>query len=139
MRILIVEDDEALLDLLVTAFQLRQHHVVGVGTAAAAEEQLERGEVEALLTDGNLPGVAGSPPGRYGPELLRIAERWGIPAVLLSADKELVDELHRQGYEAFLKGVLDFDTIAAALEEAEERARLTEEWGGIPPGTDSRP
>jgi DNA-binding NtrC family response regulator len=139
MRILIVEDDEALLDLLVTVFQLLHHQVVGVGTAVAAEEQLERGEVEVLLTDGNLPRVAGSPPGLYGPELLRIAERLGIPAVLLSGDKDLVDDLHRQGYQAFLKGVLDFEAIEAVLEEAEERTRLTEEWGGISPGTDSRP
>jgi DNA-binding response OmpR family regulator len=115
MRILIVEDDARLLDRLMTAFQLRHHQVVGVGTAAA-NEQLEGGEVEALLTDGNLPGVAGSPPGLHGPELLRIAGRLRITAVLLSADEDLVDELHRQGDKAFLKRVLDFDAIEAALE-----------------------
>lgn len=115
MRILIVEDDASLLDLLVTMFQLRHHQVVGVGTAAAANEQLARGGVNALLTDGNLPGEAGSPARLYGPELLRIARWWGIPAVLLSADTELVDALHRQGYQAFLKGGLDFDAIEAAL------------------------
>ena len=64
LRLLVVEDDQALQAVLTNLLEFYGHEVVAVGTAEEAEAQVARGFVpDVLLTDVVLPGT------RTGPEL----------------------------------------------------------------------
>jgi two-component system response regulator FlrC len=58
-RILVVEDDAALRELLVGALREAGHVVEGAADARRALELLQRHPMELVLTDKNLPGIDG--------------------------------------------------------------------------------
>lgn len=59
-RILVIDDEADIRDLLATALALRGHTVETAGDAAAGEARALEGEVSLVLLDYNLPGAKGS-------------------------------------------------------------------------------
>jgi len=59
LRILVVEDDKALLSILCDMLAGLGYHAVGVACAEEALVQLESGSFNVLLSDINLPGMSG--------------------------------------------------------------------------------
>ena len=58
-KILIVDDEQFVRDLLVKILVRRGHHVVAVATADAALAALEEQRIDLLLTDVVMPGMDG--------------------------------------------------------------------------------
>lgn len=116
-RILIVEDDEALRQLLVTETRDRGLEARGARSAEEARATLAEWPADVVVTDIQLPGEAGTDLLRWGA---------GLPAgpdfVMITAFgsvREAVECLHA-GAADFLTKPLDLDHLAAALERVLE-------------------
>ena len=96
VKILFVEDDERLRDVLLEAAAMEEYEARGVSNAEAAVELLRAEPFDVLVTDVTLPGMSGL-------ELLQRLRTSlnDIPVILVSA--------HANGYNTFLwVGVIFF-------------------------------
>ncbi|HYV49222.1 MAG TPA: response regulator transcription factor [Myxococcaceae bacterium] len=86
-RILLIDDDNALLDVLVVAFQAAGHHVERSLDGAAALAQLQRSPPDLVVSDINLPALDGF-------TLCRRLREAGsqVPILLLTARDTEIDE-----------------------------------------------
>lgn len=86
-RILLVDDDAGLLAVLTLAFGDAGHEVVCAGDGRAALVRLERGDIELLVTDVNMPELDGF-------ALVRTlrARGDGLPILVLTARDDEIDE-----------------------------------------------
>jgi two-component system, sensor histidine kinase and response regulator len=134
LRVLIVDDDTALLEALPEALRLRMGGVTveTADSAAAALERIAEREYDAIVTDIKMPGMDGL-------ELLDQirARRPDIPTLIITGhgDNELVVHAMRGGARDFIQKPIDRDYFVAALYQAirehvvsrenrEERGRL---------------
>ena len=116
-RVLIVDDDPALLQALPEALRLRMNDVT-VETADSAEAALERidaSDYDAIVTDIKMPGMDGL-------ELLAQirSRRPGTPTLMITGhgENELVVSALRGGASDFLHKPIDRDYFVAALYRA---------------------
>lgn len=101
MRILVVEDDPAVRELLVADLELEGHNVRTVPDGLAGLEAIEQSPPDAVVCDVMMPELSGWDLVRR----LRADERWTtLPVVLLSA-RDAVDDV-RHGYESGASVVL---------------------------------
>ena len=115
---LIVEDDPALMQLLVAVLrETLGWKVVSATDAASAARAFRREPVDVLLLDVNLPGC------ETGPALLtrlRCSRRWSNPVtIFMSADIEQpgVHEAIAQGLARYaIAKPFDLDTLVEALQ-----------------------
>ena len=84
-HILVVEDDPLVSDVVVDALD-GLYQTSCAATAAAAIERLRAGGIQAMLLDCTLPGG-------IDPELLPLADRSGVPVILMSGHPETLDRL----------------------------------------------
>jgi DNA-binding response OmpR family regulator len=86
-RILLVDDDAGLLAVLTLAFGDAGHEVVCAGDGRAALVRLERGDIELLVTDVNMPELDGF-------ALVRTLRARGdaLPILVLTARDDEIDE-----------------------------------------------
>ncbi len=116
-RVLIVEDDDALRNLLVTETQDRGLDARGAASAEEARAVLPEWRADVVVTDIQLPGEAGTDLLRWGSTL-----EGGPDFVMITAFgsvREAVECLHA-GAADFLTKPLDLDHLAAALERVLE-------------------
>src|ERR1043165_1670833 len=80
VKILFVEDDERLRDVLLEAAEMEEYDAQGVSTAEAAVERLRAEPFDILVTDVTLPGMSGL-------DLLRHCSRLrpGILSIVITA------------------------------------------------------
>jgi len=130
--ILVVEDTPAVMECLVAGLELAGHEVVEATTAAEAFEALdffgsdgERG-LDGVICDGFLPFRPGVRVAIWGPEVVTEARKRGVPAVVLSARNDTVEECRRAGLPALLKPA-GIPEILKALEA--QRAGVVKERG----------
>jgi len=113
MRLLLVEDKDSFRRLLVQALAGSAWEVIAVGNPEEALEALQRGTIEAMVTDLRLPGFSGL-------ELLKRAKRLqpALRVVLMSAFGEPKDivEAMRSGADDFLAKPFDLDVFHEVLE-----------------------
>lgn len=116
-RILVVDDDPALLEALPDALRLRFDRI-SVDTsisAAAALEQVGETDYDAIITDIRMPGMDGQA------LLAAIRARWpGIPTILITGHGEADTEARAReagAYDYLLKPI-DRDHLVASLEGA---------------------
>jgi two-component system, sensor histidine kinase and response regulator len=125
-RILIVDDDPALLEALPRALQLR---VEGIGidtseTAADALERIRREDYDAIVTDIKMPGMDG---------LALLNEirslRPKTPTLLITGhgEHDLAVQALRGGAYDFVQKPIDRDYFIASLERAIQLRRLDRE------------
>ena len=117
LRVLIVDDDTALLEALPEALRLRMGGVTveTADSAAAALERIAQQEYDAIVTDIKMPGMDGL-------ELLdeiRIRHP-DIPTLIITGhgDNELVVHALRGGARDFIQKPIDRDYFVAALYRA---------------------
>lgn len=112
MRLLVVDDDAEVRDLLLRALERDLHKVVAVGTAVEAREVLSRGCVDVMVLDLSLPDG-------NGVELCRelFAARSTVPILMLTAHSEIAERVR-----ALDAGADDF--LAKPFAVAELRARV---------------
>ena len=122
-RILIVDDDEALLEALPEALRLRMAgiEIDTAQTAAAAIEQIAKVDYDAIVSDIKLPRKDG---------LALLAEikemRPGTPTLLITGhgEHDLAVQALRGGAYDFVQKPIDRDYFVASLERAIQMRRL---------------
>jgi two-component system, OmpR family, phosphate regulon sensor histidine kinase PhoR len=122
-RILLVDDDEALLEALPAALRLRMNDIE-IDTAESAFDALERirdVDYDAVVTDIKMPG-------KDGLELLTEAKELspGTPVLLITGhgEHDLAVRALRGGAYDFVQKPIDRDYFVASLERAIQMRRL---------------
>ncbi|QFR43714.1 response regulator [Sulfurimonas xiamenensis] len=106
-KIVIVEDEEDILELIEYNLQKEGYEVIGFLNTKSVEQMLVEEDVDLLIMDRNLPGVEGS-------EFVQTLRKEGFatPVVYLSA-KNLDSEIE----EGFLRGADDYITKPFNMKE----------------------
>lgn len=125
MRILLIDDDEIVLELLSSTLKRGKHDVYELTTAVGATRLIFEQAIDAVVVDVNLPGISGDMLAR----VLRQNSRGANLAIVLVSGLP-VEELTRLGLLAQADGVLSKSNIRAGLEPAilqacQRRARAT--------------
>jgi DNA-binding NtrC family response regulator len=107
IKILIVEDDERLRDVLLEAAAMEGYDAQGVSSAEAAIERLRVGQFDVVVTDVTLPGMSGLDLLQHCPRL-----RPGILPIVITAYGTIDIAV-----EAMKRGAADFITKPFALDE----------------------
>jgi len=117
-RVLMVDDEEDVLELVRRACRRRGHDFVGVSSAPAALDALGAGKFDVLLVDMNIPGTSGA-------RLLREVRAAGhsLPAIVLSGSAESADAgaLRALGVAGVLEKSADLLGLMQAVEDLRER------------------
>jgi len=114
-RILVIEDDAAMCDLLAETLGRRGHQVHSAPNANKARELLHEEEIDVVLTDLNMPGTSGID---LCAELH--ANRPDLPVVIMTAfgSMETAVAALRAGAYDFVTKPVDFDLLGFNLERA---------------------
>ncbi len=120
-RILVVDDDPGLGDLLVSALGFAGFTVAAVTDAAAALRAIGAGGVDALVLDVMLPGIDGF-------DLVQLLRAKGeeVPVLLLTARDAVEDRVRglRLGADDYVTKPFSTVEVVARLEALLRRARL---------------
>src|ERR1700722_18780868 len=123
-KILVVEDEEGLREILKASLGRLGHQVRACGSAERALESLATYEPDVVLTDLRLPGMSGE-------DLLRRLKRLKptLPVVVLSGFGKAKDivEVIRAGAEDYLSKPVDPAELQVVLLKAVEKQRLLKE------------
>ena len=122
-RILIVDDDSALCELLAEDLGHRGHQVWTALKVAAAREIIRQEEVDIILTDLNMPGTSGID---FCAELHE--NRPDLPVVIMTAFGSLETAIAalRAGAYDFVTKPVDLDLLHISLERALQHRHLQE-------------
>ncbi|MFD2114308.1 response regulator transcription factor [Paenibacillus yanchengensis] len=86
-KLLVIEDDEAIRDLLTYALRNEGYYVAGAGTGKSGLRMLEQFEPDVLLLDVMLPDISGF-------DICReVSEKYAMPILMLTARTDMVDKL----------------------------------------------
>ena len=113
-RILVLEDDRAIIFLLEAALAHLGFQVIGCKTGEEAVSELERGSYDMVIADLRLPGKMD------GLDLLRwIKARAGSPPVIVItayASSDVMRDLKRLDIQAVVKKPFDIDELVELVE-----------------------
>ncbi|MBE9486457.1 MAG: sigma-54-dependent Fis family transcriptional regulator, partial [Chloroflexi bacterium] len=120
-RILVIDDDQALCELLVEDLSRRKHQVSSVLKVDQARELLHREEVDVVLTDLNMPGTSGID---FCAELKE--NRPDLPVVIMTAFGSLETAIAalRAGAYDFVTKPVDLDLLSITLNRALQHRHL---------------
>jgi two-component system response regulator AtoC len=118
-KILIVEDDERLREVLLEAAAMEGYDARAVSSAEAAVELLQREPFDILVTDVALPGMSGLDLLRHCPQL-----RPGILPIVITAfgTVDIAVEAMKRGAADFLTKPFELDGLLGTIRVAAERA-----------------
>jgi DNA-binding NtrC family response regulator len=120
-RLLLVDDDPALLEALTGALALRLPHVCieTCSTGGSAFQRVKRGHYDVIISDLRMPGVEGL-------VLLRMLQKISpaTPFILMTADStsEAAMAAQNEGAYRVLSKPLDRDVVTATVKEALENS-----------------
>ncbi|HEV3470990.1 MAG TPA: sigma-54 dependent transcriptional regulator [Pyrinomonadaceae bacterium] len=122
VKILIVEDDERLREVLLEAAAMEGYEAQAVSSAEAAVELLRREPFDILVTDVALPGMSGLDLLRHCPQL-----RPGILPIVITAygTVDVAVEAMKRGAADFLTKPFELDGLLGTIRVAAERAVRT--------------
>jgi DNA-binding NtrC family response regulator len=122
VRILFVEDDDRLRDVLLEAASMEEYDARGVSSAEAAVGLLRAEPFDVLVTDVTLPGMSGL-------ELLRHCARLrpGILSIVITAygTVDIAVEAMKRGAADFITKPFELDGLLGTIRLAAERAART--------------
>ncbi|HEU4428805.1 MAG TPA: sigma-54 dependent transcriptional regulator [Myxococcota bacterium] len=121
MRVLVVDDDDALRESLELFLASEGFEVAAAEDGAAALAQLERAPVDVALCDLRMPGIDGF---ELLPQLLRLAP--GLTVILMSAygGRDLAIEALKRGAYDYLAKPFPPSEAMLAIRKAQEREKL---------------
>lgn len=123
MRILIIDDDDAVLSVCERVLNQDGHDAVGAGAGASAASLLG-GDWDLVLTDIQMPGEVD------GLEILRRAKQAGSADVIMMTGAHELDfavQALRLGAYDFLLKPLDHEVLTAAVRRCGDKRRLSSE------------
>ena len=122
VKILFVEDDERLRDVLMEAAAMEEYDARGVSSAEAAVELLRDEPFEVMVTDVTLPGMSGL-------DLLRHCRRLRpdiLPIVITAyGTVDIAVEAMKRGATDFITKPFELDGLLGMIRVAAERATRT--------------
>jgi two-component system response regulator HydG len=122
-RVLIVDDDRSMCEMLETDLRLRDFHCLWTTSPTAAFELLQSHQVDVVLTDLRMPGLSGT-------ELCEriVANRPDVPVVVMTAFGSLESAVAamRVGAYDFVTKPIELDILALALQRAVRHHTLQE-------------
>ncbi|MCK5826154.1 MAG: sigma-54-dependent Fis family transcriptional regulator [Desulfuromusa sp.] len=120
-KILIIDDDKALCELLEEDLGRRGHSVYPALNVVAAREILQQQEIDLVLTDLNMPGISGID---FCAELQR--NRPDLPVVIMTAFGSLETAIAalRAGAYDFVTKPVDLDLLSISLSRALQYRQL---------------
>jgi two-component system response regulator HydG len=123
-RVLLVDDDRDMCELLQTALEARDYAVVWRTAADEAFELLMREDIDVVVTDLNMRGMSGLALCERA-----VANRPAVPVVVITAfgSLDVAIATIRAGAFDFLTKPLDLDQLIVALERATQQRALREE------------
>lgn len=120
-RVLIVDDEKAMCELIDTALRMRGYETVSCQSAAAALQRLAEGDFDVVLTDVKMPGTSGL-------ELCQQihVSRPDIPVVVMTAfgSMETAVSAMRSGAYDFITKPVEIEFLLLTMARAAERRRL---------------
>lgn len=117
MRILCVDDDAQIRELLRDLLESHGHAVIEAGTLLEGLAILASRMVEVAIVDGAFPKDRTSRClGAFGPVLTSEARALGVRTLLLSGDDALVEREQRAGFPA-MKKPFEIHALLAAIEQ----------------------
>jgi DNA-binding NtrC family response regulator len=122
-KILVIDDDKALCDLLEEDLSRRGHSVWPVLSVVAAREILHQQDIDIVLTDLNMPEISGID---FCAELQR--NRPDLPVVIMTAFGSLETAIAalRAGAYDFVTKPVDLDLLSISLDRALQHRHLQE-------------
>lgn len=122
-RVLIIDDDQALCELLVEDLCRRGHSVLSARRVDEARELLHQKEIDVVLTDLNMPGTSGID---FCAELQE--NRPDLPVVIMTAFGSLETAIAalRAGAYDFVTKPVDLDMLSISLNRALQHRHLQE-------------
>jgi len=122
IKILFVEDDDRLRDVLLEAAAMEEYDAQGVASAEAAVERLRDEPFDILVTDVSLPGMSGLELLRHCPRL-----RPGILPIVITAHGtvDTAVEAMKRGAADFITKPFELDGLLGTIRVAAERAART--------------
>lgn len=122
-RILVIDDDQALCDLLGDDLRHRGHQVWTALKVQPARELLQQQEIDVILTDLNMPQVSGI---EFCAELHQ--RRPDLPVIIMTAFGSLETAIAalRAGAYDFVTKPVDLDLLGICLDRALQHRRLQE-------------
>ena len=123
-RVLIVDDERSMCEMLEVDLELRQFDVSWHTSAEEAFHSLQGDSCDVVLTDLKMPGIDGL-------EFCRriVANRPDIPVIVMTAfgSMEAAIEAIRAGAYDFVTKPVEMDLLALTLQRAAEHRKLQEE------------
>ncbi len=120
MKLLVVEDEKQIRDLLFHSLTSAGHEVLSAGSTEEAMTLLQRSRVEGYVLDVTLPGLSGI-------ELCRWLRNQGVkdPILMLTASSGLTDKLKGldSGADDYLTKPFELAELKARLNAFERKAR----------------
>lgn len=122
-RVLVIDDDQALCDLLAEDLRHRGHQVWTALKVPAAREILQQQEIDIVLTDLNLPRISGID---FCAELHQ--QRPDLPVVIMTAFGSLETAIAalRAGAYDFVTKPVDLDLLSISLDRGLQHRHLQE-------------
>jgi DNA-binding response OmpR family regulator len=121
VRVLIVEDEQELADLIASGLRRAGLAVDTVYDGAAASRQICSGSYDVAIIDRDLPQVSGD-------ELCEqiVRDQPGLRLIMLTASDTLADRVHglRLGADDYLAKPFEFDELLARVHALGRRARV---------------
>jgi len=133
-RILVVDDDRAMCEMLQTAMKLRGHQVAWVQSADEALEQFGERDFDVVVTDVKMPGTSGlqlcSQINELRPEL---------PVVVMTGfgSMEMAVTAIRAGAYDFITKPFDIDLLHITIDRAIEHGKLKQQIHRLEDGGDA--
>ncbi len=123
-KILIVDDEKSIRDLLTLMLRREGYRIVAAETADRAREMLEREAYDLVVSDINMPGTSGI-------DFLRRTREAGVetPVILITAfgSKETAIEAVKLGAFDYFEKPFDVSVVKSRVRHALDRVRLAEE------------
>lgn len=118
LNIAVVEDHDALREVMVEVLRDKGHHVTGLDCAEALDDQFSRGPIDLLVADLNLPGEDGFSLVRR----VRLAQPL-IGIIMVTARHEVVDKVtgYDMGADIYLSKPVAPDELIAAVNSISRR------------------
>jgi DNA-binding response OmpR family regulator len=122
LNIVVVEDHDALREVIVEALRLAGHTTIGVESAEELTERLEIHNIDLMVLDLNLPGEDGISLGRR----IRLADP-DIGIIMLTARSQLAEKVkgYESGADIYLTKPASLDELCAAINSLQRRIGKT--------------
>lgn len=120
-RVLVVDDEEAVREILAEGLESFGYEAIAVGSAAQALERLQSGDVDLVLTDIEMPGESGMVLLRRVKE---IAPDLDVVMVTGVVDAHTAIEAIRRGASDYLTKPFNLDEVQIVVERTLDKRRL---------------